>query len=168
MKNDKNITIINTGGTFNKIYNPLNGKLEIYEKNSAIRQILVSSKIKDIKLDGLIYKDSLDITNEDRDKLINYINNSKYNKILIVHGTDTMNDTALYLANKIKNKQIVLTGAMVPFSIDTVEATSNLMMGYGFLKNCTKNNVYISMHGFVKKYNKIRKNRELGIFEWHK
>lgn len=168
MKNDKNITIINTGGTFNKIYNPLNGKLEIYEKNSAIRQILVSSKIKDIKLDGLIYKDSLDITNEDRDKLINYINNSKYNKILIVHGTDTMNDTALYLANKIKNKQIVLTGAMVPFSIDTVEATSNLMMGYGFLKNCTKNNVYISMHGFVKKYNKIRKNRELGIFECHK
>ncbi|MEA2019570.1 MAG: asparaginase domain-containing protein [Campylobacterota bacterium] len=165
VRNDKNIIIINTGGTFNKIYNQLNGNLEIYKKNSAIKQILISSKIKDVKLDGLIYKDSLDITNKDRDKLVNYINNSKYNKVLIVHGTDTINLTALYLAHKIKDKQILLTGAMVPFSIDPIEATSNLMMGYGFLKNCTKNNVYISMHGFVKKYNKIKKNRELGVFE---
>jgi len=165
VKNGKKILIINTGGTFNKIYNQLNGNLEIYKKNKSIEEILIASKIKDVRVDGIIYKDSLDITSKDRDKLIKYINNSEYKKILIIHGTDTMNNTALHLAHKIKDKQIVLTGAMIPFSIDPIEGTSNLMMGYGFLKNCKKNNIYISMHGFVKKYNKIKKNRNLGLFE---
>ncbi len=165
MKNDINILIINTGGTFSKIYNPLNGNLDISNKNSAIKKIIASSKINDVKVSGIIYKDSLDITNKDRDKLVQFINDSKYNKILIVHGTDTMSNTAFYLANKIKNKQIILTGSMIPFSINPIEATSNLILGYGFLKNCKKDNIYISMHGFVKKYNKIKKNKHLGIFE---
>jgi len=165
VENGKKILIINTGGTFNKIYNPLNGYLEIYKKNSAIKKILATSKINDTKVVGMIYKDSLDITNKDRKKLAKYINNSKYNKILIVHGTDTINNTASYLANKIEDKQIVLTGSMIPFSIDPIEATANLILGYGFLTECKKNDIYIAMHGLVKNHKEIKKNRKLGIFE---
>ena len=167
MKNKEKILILNTGGTFNKVYNQLNGSLDIYENNKSIEKILIASKIKNVNIYGLVYKDSLDITNQDRNKLVKYINSSNYNKVLIIHGTDTINHTATYLSHKIKDKQIVLTGTMIPFSIDPIEATSNLMLGYGFLKNCKKNNIYISMHGFVKKHDKIKKNRELGIFECH-
>jgi L-asparaginase len=56
---------------------------------------------------------------------------------------------------------------MQPYSINPIEATSNLMSAYGFLKANTKNNIFISMHGFIKQYKKIRKNRTLGIFECH-
>ncbi len=165
MKKNENILIINTGGTFNKVYNPLKGSLDIDINDMAIESILKSSKMTNNDIDGIIYKDSLDLNTKDRNNLLNHINESRYKKIIIIHGTDTMDKTALYLSNKIKNKQVVITGAMIPFSINTVEATSNLMMAYGFLMANKKNNIYISMHGMVKKYNKIKKNRELGIFE---
>ena len=54
---------------------------------------------------------------------------------------------------------------MVPFSINQIEATANLMSAYGFIKNCEKNNIFICMHGLIKKYNKIKKNKTLGVFQ---
>jgi len=168
MIKDNKILILNTGGTFSKIYNPLNGTLEINKENIAINEILNNSKIYDIRVEGIIYKDSLEITKKDRKLLVKYIKKSKYEKIILIHGTDTIDKTTLYLSKKIEDKEIVVTGAMIPFSINTVEATSNFMMAYGFLLNNKKNNIYISMHGMVKKYNKIKKNRNLGIFECKK
>lgn len=165
-KNDK-MLIINTGGTFNKVYNQINGNLEVPKDNSAIESILKTSKIKDIKIKGLIYKDSLDINDKDRKELCEYILKSKFSKILIVHGTDTIDKTASYLAKNIKDRSIVLTASMQPFSIDQIEAVSNMMMGYGFLQNCKEKDIFISMHGFVKKHNKIKKNKKLGVFECH-
>ena len=167
MKNNKNILCINTGGTFNKQYNELNGSLVIKKNNDFIKRILSKSKINNIEVKGIIYKDSLDMTNEDRKLLLDFINQTKYKKILIIHGTDTMDQTALFLDQNIKDKQIVLTGAMVPYSINKVEAVSNMMMGYGYLLSNKKNGVFISMHGLVEKYKKIKKNRELGLFECH-
>ena len=107
------------------------------------------------------------MTNEDRKLLLDFINQTKYKKILIIHGTDTMDQTALFLDQNIKDKQIIFTGAMVPYSINKVEAVSNMMMGYGYLLSNKKNGVFISMHGLVEKYKKIKKNRELGLFECH-
>ena len=167
MKNNKNILLINTGGTFNKQYNELNGSLIIKKNNDVIKDILNKSKIDNIEVKGIIYKDSLDITNEDRRLLVKFINQCKYKKILIIHGTDTMDQTALFLDQNIQNKQIVITGAMVPYKINKVEAVSNMMMGYGYLLSNEKNGVVISMHGMVEKYKKITKNRELGVFECH-
>jgi L-asparaginase len=140
--------------------------LYVPEDIDTIKKILKKAKIFDIKVKGLIYKDSLDLIKNDRKKLVKYINKSKFDKIIIIHGTDTMNITASYLDEKIKNKQIVLTGSMVPFSINPIEATSNFMIAYGFLNNCKKNNIYISMHGKIEKYNKIFKNKQIGVFEW--
>lgn len=168
MKNNNKVLILNTGGTFNKVYDQVKGELFVPQNNEAVENILEKSKIKTVKVEGLIYKDSLEITNNDRKLLAEYIKRSIYKKILIIHGTDTMDKTAAYLSKHINNKTIVITGAMEPYSIDPVEAVSNLMSGYGFLQNCKKNNIYISMHGFVKKHNKIKKNRKHGVFECQK
>ena len=163
-KNNK-ILILNSGGTFNKIYNQLNGQLEIQQNNQNIKQILESSKISDCKVDSILYKDSLDINSKDRAKIINYIQKSNFKKIIIIHGTDTINKTAKLIKKKIFDKTIVLTGAMLPFSINPIEATANLIGAYSFIKYKNKKDIYISMHGNTKKYNKIKKNRTLGIFE---
>jgi len=165
VKSKQNILIINTGGTFNKIYNELNGNLDVEKNNIFIEDILSKAKITDISIAGIIYKDSLDINNTDRIKLTNYIKKSQYDKILIVHGTDTMNISAKFLELNITNKQIVLTGAMIPYSIDGIEATANLLMGYGYLLANHKNGIFISMHGMVKKHTKIKKNKKLGVFQ---
>jgi L-asparaginase len=162
---NENILILNTGGTFNKIYDQISGELIVPKSDDAVKKIILSSKIDYITIDGLIYKDSLEITIEDRNLLVNYIKKSTYEKILIIHGTDTMSKTAKYLSKFIKNKVVVLTGAMVPYNLDKVEATANLLLAIGFLQKKSKNKIYISMHGNVKKYTKIQKNRKLGIFE---
>lgn len=165
MNNKKNILILNTGGTFSKVYNELSGELIVPKNNTAINTIVKYSKLSNTTIDGLIYKDSLKINNNDRDKLVEYINDSDFTKIIIIHGTDTISITASYLNKKIKNKKIILTGSMVPFSINQIEATANLMSAYGFIKNCKKNNIFISMHGLIKKHNKIKKNKIIGVFQ---
>ena len=165
MKKNKKILILNTGGTFNKTYNQISGKLLVTNSNKAILNIFKYSKIDSIHVDGLIFKDSLDINKEDRNTLKDFINNSKYSQIIIVHGTDTMDITAKYLSKNTKNKTIVITGSMIPFSIDPIESTSNLMLAIGFLQNKVKNDIFIAMHGQVKRYTKIKKNRTIGKFE---
>lgn len=163
------IQIINTGGTFNKMYNLLEGKLLIPKNNDVIKTILNNLYRTNTKpkIDGLVYKDSLDINKNDRKILVNSIKKSRYKRILIIHGTDTMNKTAKYLAKRIKDKKIVLVGAMQPFSYEPVEATATLMMAIGFLTAKSKNNIYICMNGLIKSHNKVMKNYKKGLFECH-
>ncbi len=168
MSKNKKILILNTGGTFSKTYDEINGNLVVPIHNKAIEEILGKSKISNCIVSGLIYKDSLNITQRDRILLKNQIKKSNHKKIIIIHGTDTMDKTAKYLAKHIKNKTIILTGAMVPFSLDEIEATSNLMLAFGYISSKNKKNIYIAMHGNIKKYNKILKNRTLGVFECQK
>ncbi|HFU75727.1 MAG TPA: asparaginase [Arcobacter sp.] len=161
------IKIINIGGTFNKQYNPLNGELEVTQNNHIIESILHETYLTNEKpkVKGILFKDSLELTNKDRKKIVECIYNSKEDKIVIVHGTDTMHKTAKYVAKKIQNKQIVFTGAMVPYSISSIEATGNLMLALGFLQNKGGKGVYFAMHGNVLKHDKMFKNREKGVFE---
>tara|TARA_B110000046_G_scaffold182538_1_gene216792 strand:- start:325 stop:828 length:504 start_codon:yes stop_codon:yes gene_type:complete len=167
MTTNKNILILNTGGTFNKVYDQISGKLIVPNNNSAVENIIKSSKIDYLHIQGLLFKDSLEITKPDRKILATYVRNSQYDKVIVIHGTDTMNKTAQYLSKYSKNKIIILTGSMVPYSLDKIEATSNLMQAIGYIQNKLKNGIYISMHGHSKKYKKIYKNREKGIFECH-
>lgn len=159
-----NITIVNTGGTFNKVYNELKGTLEVSEKNNFINDILKKAKLSEVDVKGILYKDSLDITTTDRENLLQLVNTISTDKILLVHGTDTMDKTAEFLADK-SDKTIVLTGAMQPYSIDPVEATANFMLGFGYLLHCNEKEIYIAMHGLVEKYTNIKKNKQKGIFE---
>ena len=163
----KKLHIINTGGTFNKVYIPLKGTLDILPQNHAIDEIFMNVYKSNISpnINGIIYKDSLDITKKDRKILLANIIKSKAKRIIIIHGTDTMNKTALYLSKRIKNKKVVLVGAMQPFSYEPIEATASLMMAIGFLNSKVKNNIYICMNGLIKKHNKIQKNYQKGVFE---
>lgn len=158
------ITVLNTGGTFNKRYNLLKGELEVPTDNIALEEIIQNCFNVDFEIINIISKDSLEIIDEDRDILVETIKKLENENIIVVHGTDTIDITAKYLNNRIENKKIVLTGAMVPMSIKKVEATLNFAQAIGFLNAKISNGIYISMHGAVKSYDKLLKNRILGQF----
>ena len=158
------ITVINTGGTFNKRYNPILGELEVPKDSLALDEIINYCYNIDFEVLNIISKDSLEMSDVDRELIVRTIKNCKNQNIIIVHGTDTMDLTAKYLDEKIKDKTIVLTGAMLPISINKVEATLNFSQAIGFFNSNCENGIYISMHGSVKNYKKLIKNRELGKF----
>ena len=158
------ITVINTGGTFNKRYNPLTGELEVPKDSLALDEIISYCYNIDFEVLNVISKDSLDMSDADREFIVKTIKNCKNENIIIVHGTDTIDLTASFIDENIKDKTIVLTGAMLPISINKIEATLNFASAIGFLNANIKNGIYISMHGSVKNYKKLIKNREIGQF----
>jgi len=156
--------ILNTGGTFNKRYDSIRGELFVPVDNYAVETILKSLVI-DIDVQGIVYKDSLEMDDTDRALLADMIAKSDEKVIIVVHGTDTMELSAEVIARLAYQKTVVFTGAMVPFSIDPIEATANLAMAIGFAhQSCS--GVYIVMQGICGQYNYVRKNRECGKFEY--
>ena len=156
--------ILNSGGTFNKRYNAINGNLEVPYDNSAIEKILYSTG-GIYSLAGVVYKDSLEMDFNDRKMLANIIRESKEDAFIVVHGTDTMHLTAEFLAEVFNDRKIVLTGAMKPFEIEPVEATLNLGMAIGYLKAKPLNGVYICMSGLINTWDTIEKDRVKGKFK---
>ncbi len=156
--------ILNCGGTFNKVYNPLNGKLEVPYNNDAIQTILSSFESK-YDLAGVVYKDSLDMTLNDRKMLASIIMESKDDVFVIIHGTDTISETAEFLSGIFDDRAIVLVGAMKPFEIDNIEASVNLGMAIGFANGVEEYDVYICMSGFVEPWDNIKKNTKFGKFQ---
>ena len=157
------ILIISTGGTFNKVYNPKTGNLDIDKSSHALKTI-ASKWLCEFEILNIIGKDSLEMTNHDRLELLSTIHQSDCHNIIIVHGTDTMDVTAEYLADAELEKTIVLTGAMVPYSIESTEATANLASAYGYLTALEKRGVFIAMNGVFGSYEKVKKNRKKGKF----
>ncbi len=160
----KKILIINTGGTFNKVYNPRTGNLDIEPTGEAIKAIARNALTK-FKIKNIIGKDSLDITDNDREIIVQAIKKTKREYIIIVHGTDTIDKTAQYIFQKGIKKKIILTGSMVPYSVNPIESTFNLSSAFGYLQNIQKGGVYISMNGIIKDYKRVVKNKEKGYFE---
>lgn len=159
----KKILIISTGGTFNKVYDPIKGELVIDETSQALETI-ASKWLCEFEILNIIGKDSLDMTNHDRLELLATINQADQHHILVVHGTDTMDLTADYLADAELEKSIVLTGAMVPYSTDPVEATANFASAYGFIHALNEEGVFIAMNGVIGSYEKVKKDRAQGRF----
>ena len=158
------ITVLNTGGTFNKRYNPILGQLEVPKDNIALDKIIKSCFNIEFDIRNIVSKDSLDFTQEDRETILENIINSENDKIIIIHGTDTVDLTAKFIEDKIENKKVVFTGAMVPMSIDEVEATMNFSQAIGFLNAPIENGIYLSMHGSVIEHSKLKKDRSIGQF----
>lgn len=158
------ITVLNTGGTFNKRYNPILGQLEVPRDNIALDKIVKSCFNIEFDIKNIVSKDSLDFTQEDRETILENIINSENDKIIIIHGTDTVDLTAKFIEDKIENKKVVFTGAMIPMSIDEVEATMNFSQAIGFLNAPIKNGIYLSMHGSVIEHSKLKKDRSVGQF----
>jgi len=157
------ILLISTGGTFNKVYDPRKGELIIDDTSSALEEI-ASKWLCEFEIINIIAKDSLEMNSQDRLELLATISQSEYENIIVVHGTDTMELTAEYLANGDLEKKIIITGAMVPYSIDPVEATANLASAFGYLQMLDQPAVYIAMNGVFGSYEKVKKDRKKGRF----
>jgi len=157
------IKILLTGGTIDKHYNESNGELDFV--NSHIPEILNSGRNRcDVELQQLMLKDSLDMDETDRQKIVEACIRSEEDKVLITHGTDTMVETAKILAEQGLEKTIVLVGAMVPYVFKDSDAVFN--MGFALASVQTlPSGVYIAMNGMFFNWNEVIKNKELGIFE---
>jgi L-asparaginase len=109
-------------------------------------------------------KDSLSMTDADRQCIVDECKNTLENKILITHGTDTMAQTAQALGQTITDKTIVLTGAMVPYAFGSSDGLFNLGSALAFLQTLP-HGVYISMNGKYFNWNNVQKNKKIGLFE---
>ena len=156
--------ILNTGGTFNKRYNPISGELEVPYDNDAV-EAATRHFGYELNIAGAIYKDSLEMTADDRRMLSDIINASEEETIIVVHGTDTMELSAAFVAETVSEKAVIFTGAMIPFSIDPVDATANLAMALGYAASRPVAGAYIVMQGLIAPFDRITKNRALGRFE---
>lgn len=154
-----NILCINTGGTFNKYYNPSNGLLEV-DKTSNIIKDIAKKWLCEIDIIDIIGKDSLEFDDIDRTLLLETIKSQpSFAKIIVIHGTDTMHLSAEVLARAALPHTIVLTGAMVPFSVDPVEATANFASAAGYISSLENPGVYIAMNGCFGNYKNVIKDR---------
>ena len=157
------VRIFITGGTFDKEYNEITGKL--YFKDTHMREILDLGRSKlDVSIRTLMMIDSLDMTDSDRNLILENCVSTKGDQIIITHGTDTMTDTAKLLATGNLEKTIVLTGAMIPFKFGTSDGLFNLGSALGFVQSLP-HGVYIAMNGRYFDYDKVKKNKETGVFE---
>ena len=157
------IRIFVTGGTFDKEYNELKGTL--YFKDTHLHEMLKlgRSRVK-VKVETLMMIDSLEMTNSDRKLIAKKCISAKENKIIITHGTDTMAETAKVLGEKVKDKIVIITGAMVPYKFGSSDGLFNLGSSLAFVQTLS-NGVYVVMNGRCFNWNNVRKNRKTGEFE---
>ena len=157
------LRIIATGGTFDKHYDEFTGTLAF--DGSKLAAIIRRARITvPTVLEQLPLLDSLDMGDADRQRIKTACAQAPEAHIVIVHGTDTMHDTAETLAQAVLDKTIVLTGAMIPYEVADSDAMFNFGMAFGVAQTLP-HGVYITMNGQVFDWDKVRKNRKAGVFE---
>jgi L-asparaginase len=157
------IKIFITGGTFDKEYNELNGQL--FFKDTHIHEILKLGRCKiDVSIQTLMMIDSLEMTPADRDLIAQSCIDTDEERILITHGTDTMTETAAVLGEKVKNKTVVITGAMIPYKFGSSDGLFNLGSALAFAQTLP-HGIYVAMNGRYYDWDNCRKNRQTGFFE---
>jgi L-asparaginase len=157
------LRLIATGGTFDKHYDELSGKLGFAE--SHLPQVIARTRMTiPIELETLPLLDSLDMQDADRQRVLAACQAATEKAIVIIHGTDTMPDTAGVLGAARLDKTIVLTGAMIPYEIANSDALFNLGFASGVAQTLPAG-VYVAMNGKVFSWNNVTKNRAAGVFE---
>lgn len=157
------IRLFACGGTFDKEYDEINGRL--FFKDTHIPEILKLARCKvSVEVSKLMLIDSLEMTDKDREIVIHSCVNAKESRIVITHGTDTMENTAQALGKLNIPKTIVLTGAMIPYAFGSSDGLFNLGGALAFVQALPAG-VYIAMNGRFFPWNKVRKNRQSGQFE---
>jgi L-asparaginase len=157
------VRILITGGTFDKEYDEITGKL--YFKDTHMQEILDLGRSKlEVKIRTLMLVDSLDMTNDDRDVILDNCRRVSENQIVITHGTDTMTETGKVIANAKLEKTIILTGAMIPYKFGSSDGLFNLGGALAFSQTLP-HGVYIAMNGRYFDWNKVEKNKKTGVFE---
>lgn len=157
------IRIFITGGTFDKEYNELNGQL--FFKDTHLHELLdMGRNLVPVEIRTLMMVDSLEMTEEDRGLIAHQCNQCEESRIVITHGTDTMVETAVALAQKVKTKTIVLTGAMIPIKFGSSDGLFNLGSALAFAQTLPPG-VYLAMNGRYFHWDNVRKNKQTGVFE---
>jgi len=158
------IRILATGGTFDKEYNELNG--ELFFKNTHVGDILrLGRSHVSVTVETLMMIDSLQMTEGDRQLIVRRCGEVPEERIVITHGTDTMEQTAAALgAGLAANKTVVLTGAMVPYTFGSSDGIFNLGTALAFAQTLPPG-VYVAMNGRYFRWDRVRKNRSKGVFE---
>ena len=157
------VRIFVTGGTFDKEYDELEGRL--YFTDTHLPEMLELGRCKvraDIRT--LMMIDSLEMTETDRKIILDNCTKCREDHIVITHGTDTMEETARVLGEASLNKTIVLTGAMVPFKFGSSDGLFNLGSALAFAQSL-RPGVYVAMNGRYFQWNSVHKNKKTGEFE---
>ncbi len=157
------IRVFITGGTFDKEYNELTG--ELYFKDTHMSDLLDMGRSKAaVEIRTLMMVDSLEMNDEDRQLIVHQCNNCDETQIVITHGTDTMAETAAILATHVKNKTVILTGAMIPIKFGSSDGLFNLGSALAFAQTLPAG-IYVAMNGRYFNWNNVRKNKQTGVFE---
>ncbi len=158
------IRILVTGGTFDKEYDELSGRL--FFRETHLPDVLRRGRcMLDVQMETVMMIDSLDMDEAGRMTIVERARRCDERAVVITHGTDTMVDTARALAAAaIEDKTIVLTGAMVPYAFGSSDGLFNLGSAVSFVQVLPRG-VYVAMNGQHFSWDAVRKNRETGCFE---
>lgn len=157
------IRVFVTGGTFDKEYNERRGTL--YFKDTHLRDTLKLGRcLADVEVRTLMMVDSLELDDDDRALILNQCRKCSNERIVITHGTDTMEVTARLLGEAKLDKTIILTGAMIPYAFGSSDGLFNLGGALAFVQSLP-HGVYIAMNGRYFTWDNVRKNRDAGVFE---
>ena len=157
------VRIFVTGGTFDKTYDEIKGQLSFADTHLPEMLRLGRARLE-VSVRTLMMIDSLEMTDADRDVIVRNCRQCEESCIVITHGTDTMVETAAALAEGVAGKTIVLTGAMIPYAFGSSDGLFNLGSALSLVQVLPQG-VYIAMNGRHFAWNKVRKNRETGVFE---
>lgn len=155
------ILVLTTGGTIDKQYFDALSKYEIAD--TAVRKLLTVARVsRPYRVDEVLRKDSLDLTDDDRARIVAHVRKVTLSRIVITHGTDSMTATAQALCS-IPEKTIVLTGALSPARFTESDAAFNLGMAFATAQIASPG-VYVAMNGYVFRGNEVAKDRDRGCF----
>ncbi len=157
------VRILVTGGTFDKEYNELEGTLFFKDTHLPEMLALGRSRVK-TAISTLMMIDSLEMTDEHRQKILKACQTVEENRIVITHGTDTMEVTARVLGEAALGRTIVLTGAMVPYKFGSSDGLFNLGSALA-LAQILPAGVHIAMNGRCFSWDNVHKDRKKGVFE---
>ena len=152
-----------TGGTFDKTYDEIRGRLSFGETHVPEMLRLGRSRVA-LTVETLMMIDSLDMTEDDRARIVKRCVECAEREIVVTHGTDTMVETARALAAGVTGKTVVLTGAMIPYAFGSSDGLFNLGSALSFAQVLPPG-VYVAMNGQCFPWDRVRKNKETGVFE---
>jgi L-asparaginase len=157
------IHVLVTGGTFDKEYDEITGRL--YFRNTHLPEMLRLGRSRvDVEVTTLMMVDSLEMTEGERALIVDRCRSLPESRILVTHGTDTMVETAQAIAEAGLDKTVVLTGAMIPYAFGSSDGLFNLGSAMSFLQVLPPG-VYVAMNGRHFRHDQVRKNRQTGTFE---
>ena len=157
------IRILVTGGTFDKAYDELAGSL-FFQDTHVPEMLRLGRSGLQVEVRTLMMVDSLEMTDADRTSILEHCRSCPREWIVITHGTDKMEITARVLGPAVKDKTVVLTGAMVPYKFGSSDGLFNLGAALAFVQ-VLPHGVYVAMNGRALPWDKVRKNRKTGMFE---